>query len=103
MNEIFIMILVFIAGLLLGTLFFGGLWLTVKKAVTSKKPAMIVLGSFAFRIGITLAGFYFIGAGNWQRLLLLLLGFIAARFLVIYSTKIIDAKQAIIKEVNIET
>jgi F1F0 ATPase subunit 2 len=103
MNDIFKMILVFIAGLLLGTLFFGGLWLTVKKAVTSKKPAMIVLGSFVFRIGITFVGFYFIGAGSLQRLLLLLLGFITARFLVIFFTKSIDGKQAIIKEVNIET
>ena len=103
MNDIFKMILVFIAGLMLGTLFFGGLWFTVKKAVTSKNPALVVLGSFAFRIGVTLAGFYFIGAGSLQRLLLLLLGFITARFLVIYFTKSIDAKQAIIKEVNIET
>ncbi len=103
MNDILIMILVFIAGILLGTLFFGGLWITVRKAVTSKKPAMIILGSFVFRICVTLVGFYFIGAGSLQRLLLLLLGFITARFLVIYFTKSIDAKQAIIKEVNIET
>jgi len=103
MNDILIMILVFIAGLLLGTLFFGGLWLTVKKAVTSKKPALIILGSFVFRISITLVGFYFLGAGNLQRLLLALLGFISARFLVIYFTKSIDAKQALIKEATIET
>ena len=103
MTDILKMILVFIAGMLLGTLFFGGLWLTVKKAVTSKKPALIILGSFVFRIGITLAGFYFIGVGSLQRLLLLLVGFITARFVVIYFTKSIDAKQAIIKEVNIET
>ena len=103
MNDIIKMIIVFIAGLLLGTLFFGGLWLTVKKAVTSKKPAMIILGSFIFRISLTLAGFYFLGSGNWLRLLLALLGFISARFLVIYFTKSMDAKQANIKEVVIET
>ncbi len=103
MNEILILILVFIAGLLLGTLFFGGLWLTVKKAVGSSKPALIILGSFVFRIAIVLIGFYFIGAGNWQRLLLVLVGFITARFLLIYFTKSIDAKQANIKEVTIET
>ncbi len=103
MNDIFKMIIVFIAGVLLGTLFFGGLWLTVKKAVTSKKPAMIVLGSFVFRISITLVGFYSLGAGNLQRLLLVLFGFITARFLVIYFTRSIDAKQVIKKEVNIET
>ena len=103
MNDIIKMLIVFIAGLLLGTLFFGGLWLTVRKAVTSKKPALIILGSFVFRISITLVGFYFLGSGNWQRLLLTLLGFIAARFLVIYFTKSIDTKQANLKEVTIET
>ncbi len=40
MNETLYMILALIAGLMLGTLFFGGLWFTVKKAVDSKKPAI---------------------------------------------------------------
>ena len=42
------MVLIFIAGLALGTVFFGGLWLTVRKAVVSKKPAMLIFGSFVF-------------------------------------------------------
>ena len=66
MNEMFILILIFLAGLALGTLFFGGLWLTVRKAVGSTKPALLILGSFVFRIALVLIGFYFIGAGNWQ-------------------------------------
>ena len=95
MNETWNMILAFIAGLLLGALFFGGLWFTVKKMTTSAKPVLLVLGSFVSRMVIVLAGFYFIGAGNWQRLLIALLGFIIARSIVIYLTK---AKQVIVKE-----
>lgn len=94
MNETLKMILIFIAGLALGTLFFGGLWLTVRKAVSSKKPALLILGSFVVRIVLVLAGFYFIGAGNWQRLLMVLAGFITARFMVIHFTK---AKQSTVK------
>ena len=87
MNEILYSILTFITGLLLGTLFFGGLWFTVKKAVTSKKPALWFVGSFLFRTGITLIGFYYTSLGNWQRLLICMLGFIVARLVIIYLTK----------------
>ena len=93
MNETLLMIVAFVAGMALGTLFFGGLWLTVKKVVTAKVPALWVLGSFIFRVGIVLLGFYFIGAGSWQRLVSCLIGFIVARFIVIHFTKSIDEKQ----------
>lgn len=92
------MILAFIAGLALGTLFFGGLWLTVKKAVTAKIPALWIFGSFFLRISITLVGFYFISSGNWKRLLICVAGFIVARTLVIHFTKSVDKKQIQLKK-----
>ena len=101
MNEILIMILNFIVGIALGIIFFGGLWLTVKKAVTSTKPALFILVSFVIRIALVLLGFYFITAGNWQKLLMALAGFIIARFLVIYFTK--TKQSSIKKEVTYET
>ena len=70
MNDILFMVLAFITGIVLGILFFYGLWLTVKKAVLSKLPALWFLGSFLIRTGITLGGFYYIAQGNWQRLLI---------------------------------
>jgi len=82
MNDILFMILAFMAGIVLGILFFYGLWLTVKKAVTAKIPALWILGSFLIRTGIMLAGFYYVSQGNWQRLLICLLGFITARYMV---------------------
>ncbi len=100
MNEISNMTLSFIGGIVLGTVFFAGLWFTVKKMVNAKIPALWVFGSFIFRVGIVLLGFYFIGAGNWQRLLVCLLGFIAARFIVIHFTKAIDAKQLHLNKEN---
>ncbi len=93
MNEILFMILAFIAGLALGTLFFGGLWFTVKKTVTAKIPAIWFLGSFFLRVSIALLGFYFVSSGSWQRLLICLIGFVAARFIVMYVTKSIIVKQ----------
>jgi F1F0 ATPase subunit 2 len=93
MNETLFMILAFTAGLALGTLFFGGLWFTVKKTVTAKIPAIWFLGSFFLRVSIVLIGFYFVSNGSWQRLLICLLGFVVARFIVMYFTKSIIVKQ----------
>jgi F1F0 ATPase subunit 2 len=87
MSDILLMVLAFMAGVVLGTLFFGGLWLTVKVAFTSKMPALWFFGSFLLRISITLMGFYYIAAGNWQRLLVTVPGFVAARYLVMRLTK----------------
>ncbi len=98
MTETMTMILAFVAGIALGIIFFGGLWFTVKKSMTSKTPALWVLGSFLFRISITLLGFYFVGGENWQRLLICLGGFVIARFIVIYYTKSIDDKQMQLKK-----
>ena len=98
MNETLYLIFTFAAGLVLGILFFGGLWLTVKKAVTSKSPAVLFLGSLLFRVGIAMLGFYYIAAGSLQRILLCMLGFVTARFIVIRLTKWKDEKQMQLKK-----
>ncbi|MBK8490875.1 MAG: ATP synthase subunit I [Saprospirales bacterium] len=87
MNEISYRIVAFVLGLVLGTIFFGGLWFTVKKSVVSKTPALWIFGSFIFRVGIIMLGFYFISSGSWQRLLISLAGFIVARFIVAHITR----------------
>lgn len=100
MNEVLYRVLVFIAGLALGTLFFGGLWVTVRKSVSARSPSLWIFGSFFLRISITLIGFYFIAAGSWQRLLICLLGFIIARFTIIHFTRSHEIKQSRLKKEN---
>lgn len=75
-----------IAGMAAGGLFFGGLWLTVKKGVRMKNPALLFTGSFLLRTATTLTIFYYVSSGNWQRLLACTAGFLAARYLVTYFT-----------------
>jgi len=87
MNNILGLALALAAGLVLGALFFGGLWWTVRKGIFSKSPALWFLGSTLLRTGIVLAGFYFVGRGNWRRLVVCLLGFIVARFIVMRLTR----------------
>jgi F1F0 ATPase subunit 2 len=71
-----------VAGLALGAIFFGGLWWTVLRGVSSRQPALWFLGSFLLRMGVTLPGFYLVSGGDWRRLILCLLGFVMARLAV---------------------
>jgi F1F0 ATPase subunit 2 len=87
MNNVLFLALALMAGLLLGAIFFGGLWWTVRKGISSKSPGPWFLGSMVLRMGIVLAGFYFIGHGDWQRLVVCLLGFIIARIIVMRLTR----------------
>lgn len=79
-----------IAGMMLGAIFFGGLWWTVRKAVTAKHPALWFFGSMLLRTCIVLLGFYFILGDDWERLLAGLLGFIVARLIVLRLTRVAE-------------
>jgi len=87
MNEPLILVLALATGALLGTIFFGGLWLTVQKGLSSKRPALWFFGSLLLRTSIALVGFYFIARGHWERLLVCLLGFVMARLIVMRITR----------------
>ena len=82
MNETVTLVAAGVAGLLLGAIFFGGLWWTVRRAVLAKRPALLFLVSLLLRVVVAVAGFAAIGDGHWQRLLACLLGFVVARFMV---------------------
>ena len=87
MNETLLLILAGLAGAALGAIFFGGLWWTVRKGVSSPRPALWFFGSLLARMSIVLAGFYFVGSGHWERLVAALLGFIVARLIVVRLTR----------------
>jgi F1F0 ATPase subunit 2 len=83
MNDIPAVAMAFVAGGMLGVLFFGGLWWTVQKGVTSELPAFWFLGSLLLRTGAILAGFYLVAQGHWSRLVACLIGFVIARVIVV--------------------
>ena len=87
MNEVLLLALALSAGMVLGAIFFGGLWWTVNRAVSSEQPALWFFGSLLLRMSFTLAGFYFVGRENWERWLLCLLGFVLARIVVKWLTR----------------
>lgn len=87
MNELIRLILPCGAGILLGAIFFGGLWWTIHHGLTSPRPATWFLGSLLLRTSIAVAGFYLVSHGDFWRLAACLLGFVMARWLVTWLTR----------------
>ena len=87
MNELPTLLLAWLAGGLLGTIFFGGLWWTVRQGLSSPHPALWFLGSMLLRMSVALGGFYFVGRGHWERLVSCFLGFLVARLIVMWLTR----------------
>lgn len=87
MNDIPTLSFALFAGLVLGAIFFGGLWWTVPRGVVSKHPALWVSISLTLRMSIALSGLYFVGRDHWQRLMICLLGFMIARVIVMRVTR----------------
>lgn len=87
MVEPWSLLLSWTVGVGLGTLFFGGLWWTVRHAVAAQHPALWVFGSIVLRTSVTLTGFYLVAGDQWERLLLCLLGFVVARVAVTRASR----------------
>ncbi len=76
------------AGAVLGTIFFGGLWWTIQRAVVSPRPALWFLVSLLLRTAIVLYGFFLLSSGTWMNLAVCLLGFVMARWFVTRVTRL---------------
>ncbi len=81
--NVSILLLACACGALLGFLFFSALWWTVRRGVASPRPALWFFVSLLARMGLVLVGFYVVGGGQWQRLVACLVGFYAARLVVL--------------------
>ena len=91
MNEtqLSLLLLAAVAGGVIGMIFFGGLWWTVCSGMTSRYAVFWFTGSLMLRVGVALAGFYFIGRNDWQMMLACLFGFVVARVVV---TRLTDSR-----------
>jgi F1F0 ATPase subunit 2 len=88
MSDTVLLLLACGAGLLLGVVFFWGLWLTVNGLESAEHPVRRVLSSLLLRFGVVIGGFYLLaGLGSWQTVVAGGAGFVFARFLVIRRTR----------------
>lgn len=77
----------FLAGIILGAFFFGGLWWTVQKITGGGNPYLITIVSFIIRTVVILGAFYLLVRADWSYLLAALVGFIIARTYLSYKLK----------------
>jgi len=81
--NVLYLLMAFLVGMGTGIAYFGGLWWTVRQLPLVRQPALLTLGSFLVRTGISLTAFYLASGGHWERILICLLGFMIIRgFLV---------------------
>ena len=88
MNEITGILSAVLAGMLLGVLFFGGLWWTVQTTLSSTQAGLWFSGSFLVRTALVLVGFYFTSQGDWRRITGCVAGFLGARLCVVRFTRL---------------
>jgi len=78
-DNLALLSLAFVAGAAIGVVYFAVLWATVRRVMTSSRPNALLLTSATLRIGLLLAGWYWVADGRWDGLLACLLGFIGVR------------------------
>lgn len=93
MSKYWDLTIALLTGMLLGTIFFSGLWWTIRKITTSKFPGILFLSSLIIRIAIITLGFFLVtklhSENSWMLVVICLLGFLLARFVI---TKMIRAQ-----------
>jgi len=79
MSDAGLLALCGLAGVALGIAYFAGLWWTVRRAVSSRRPAAWFAASFAVRAVLAGAVFWVVAGNGAAALLLSLAGFILVR------------------------
>ena len=67
------------SGMGLGSLYFVGLWLTVRRVAQSRLGGLGLLTSLLLRLALIAVGLYLVPGHRWQDYLAALLGILAAR------------------------
>jgi F1F0 ATPase subunit 2 len=75
-------------GVAVGLLHFGLLYATLRRLEQSERPHWLALGSFAGRLAVTTIVFFLlVRDGQWERGLAFLVGFVAARMVLVKRWK----------------
>jgi F1F0 ATPase subunit 2 len=83
MSDLPFLLLAAAAGAATGLVFFGGLWLTTRKVLHSRHPALLSLASFLGRSAAAVAVFYLVARrADWKAVIAAAAGFLAARALL---------------------
>jgi F1F0 ATPase subunit 2 len=89
MNDTLRLAAAALTGAILGLVFFGGLWVTVRNLNDMRHPAVWMLVSLVLRFACVLIGFFLLARfGGWQHVLAAMCGFVLLRVAVLRSKRI---------------
>lgn len=88
MNEVAPVLAALGAGALLGSIYFGGLWWTVRHGLTAENPALWFGLSALMRMTALLAGLYYFVRGGWGSVFACLIGVIIARVAIVQFARL---------------
>lgn len=83
------------AGAAVAAFYFGGLWLTVRRLATSRRPVLLTFGSFILRGAIAVAAMVWIARVHWQLLPAVMAGFVLARVVMTRKLRPEDAAREV--------
>jgi len=89
MNQYLLLPLLLAIGFVLGLVYFAGLMKTLDNLTVLKKWQLLMVISFILRVTLLVGAFYLLARNDWQRLVALVLGFMAAR---IYMVRHVNRK-----------
>lgn len=72
-----------VAGMALGGLYFGGLWLTLNRSRSARRPGLLLVGSYAARLAVAAVGFGLLASRGIVPTAVGVAGFVAARSVMI--------------------
>ncbi|APZ94949.1 ATP synthase subunit I [Fuerstiella marisgermanici] len=78
-----------VVGMVLGVIFFGGLWATVRKLPTSKRPGLLAISSMILRTAIVCWGVWYFSNGDAGAMVACLLGFVGVRLLATHGRSVL--------------
>lgn len=97
MNETMAIVLSTLAGAGIGTVFFAGLWLTVRTPPSARHPGLLAALSLVVRIALAVAVFVAVARGGaWLRVVACLAGFLVTRWALVswLGTRATDGSRA---------
>lgn len=71
------------AGVVLGGLYFGGLWITLTRVGSARRPGLLLVGSYALRLAVSAVGFGLLASLGIVPAAAGLAGFLVARGVMI--------------------
>lgn len=77
----------FVAGMAIGAAYFGGLWITLTRAETSRWPPLLLAGSYLLRLSIAGVGFGLLAVRGIVPVAAGLLGFLLVRTVLVHRLR----------------